>query len=122
MGLPREAITFIVAVGAHPPMSPGEFAGVIPLDILERHTVISHDPDDKANLVDLGATQRGTPVWINRRFAQADLRIVVGNIEPHQFQGFFRRIQDGGDRTGGQGHRQSQSRDDDRPERRPATL
>ena len=88
MGLPREAITFIVAVGAHAPMSPGEFVGVIPPDILERHTVISHDPDDKANLVNLGATQRGTPVWINRRFAQADLRIVVGNIEPHQFQGF----------------------------------
>jgi nickel-dependent lactate racemase len=88
MGLPREAITLIVAVGAHAPMPPGEFAGVIPLDILERHTVISHDPDDPENLVYLGATQRGTPVWINRRFAQADLRIVVGNIEPHQFQGF----------------------------------
>jgi nickel-dependent lactate racemase len=33
-------------------------------------------------------TVRGTPVWINRRFVEADLRIVVGNIEPHQFQGF----------------------------------
>jgi len=88
MGLPREAITLIVAVGTHAPMPPGEFASVIPLDILEWHTVISHDPDDKANLVNLGTTQRGTPVWINRRFAEADLRIVVGNIEPHQFQGF----------------------------------
>jgi len=88
MGLPREAITLIVAVGTHAPMPPGEFASVIPPDILERHTVISHDPDDKAGLVNLGTTQRGTPVWINRRFAQADLRIVVGNIEPHQFQGF----------------------------------
>jgi nickel-dependent lactate racemase len=27
-------------------------------------------------------------VWINRPFYEADLRIVVGNIEPHQFQGY----------------------------------
>jgi nickel-dependent lactate racemase len=26
--------------------------------------------------------------WVNRHFVEADLRIVVGNIEPHQFQGF----------------------------------
>jgi nickel-dependent lactate racemase len=36
----------------------------------------------------LGTTTRGTPVWINRLFAQSDLKIVVGNLEPHQFQGF----------------------------------
>lgn len=88
LGFPREAITFVVAVGTHAPMPPGEFASVIPADILERYTVISHDCDDKANLVYRGETQRGTPVWINRRFARADLRIVVGNVEPHQFEGF----------------------------------
>ncbi len=88
MGIRREAITFIVAIGTHLPMSASEFAIVIPPDILERYGAVSHDPDDKGNLVYLGETQRSTPVWVNRRFAQADLRIVVGNIEPHQFQGF----------------------------------
>jgi nickel-dependent lactate racemase len=39
-------------------------------------------------LVDLGTTSRGTPVLINRDYFRADLRIVVGTIEPHQFQGF----------------------------------
>jgi len=88
MGIRREAITFIVAVGTHSPMSASEFATVIPPDILEHYGAVSHDPDDKENLVYLGETQCSTPVWVNRRFAQADLRIVVGNIEPHQFQGF----------------------------------
>jgi len=88
LGLSREAITFVVAVGAHHGMPSSEFASVVPADILECYRVISHDPDDRASLVYRGATQRGTPVWVNRQFAQADLKIVVGNIEPHQFQGF----------------------------------
>jgi nickel-dependent lactate racemase len=50
--------------------------------------VVCHDADDGANLVHLGTTSRGTPVWANRRFLQADLRLVVGNVAPHQFQGF----------------------------------
>jgi len=87
-GIPRKAITLVIAVGMHPAMASNEFASVIPPDVLERYRVVSHAPDDKANLVHLGATQRGTPVWINRRFAKADLKIVVGNVEPHQFQGF----------------------------------
>ena len=44
--------------------------------------------EDSASLVYLGETARGTPVWANRRYLEADLRIVVGDIEPHQFQGF----------------------------------
>ena len=88
MDISRDSITILVAVGTHPPMRSSEFADIIPPEVLQRYRVLSHDPDDRGNLVYLGQTQRGTPVWINRRFAQADLRIVVGNIEPHQFQGF----------------------------------
>jgi len=36
----------------------------------------------------LGSTARGTPVHINSDYLAADYRIVIGNIEPHQFQGF----------------------------------
>ena len=43
---------------------------------------------EAANLAYLGETSRGTPVWANKAYAQADLKIVVGNIEPHQFAGF----------------------------------
>jgi nickel-dependent lactate racemase len=87
-GLTPEAITLLIATGAHPPMRPEEFGKVLPAAILSRYPVISHDAGDREGLVHLGQTGRGTPVWINRRFVQADLRIVVGNIEPHQFMGF----------------------------------
>lgn len=88
LGLPPTAITLLIAVGAHAPMPPEEFERVLPTPLLARYPVRSHDCDNAANLRYLGQTQRGTPAWMNRRFLEADLRIVVGNIEPHQFQGF----------------------------------
>jgi nickel-dependent lactate racemase len=88
LGTQAEAITLLIATGSHSPMSPDEFDAVLPVDILKRFRVMCHNANDVSNLVYLGKTQRGTPVWINRRFAQANLRIVVGNIEPHQFMGF----------------------------------
>jgi nickel-dependent lactate racemase len=88
MGVAPEAITLIIATGAHPPIQPEEFGTVIPQDILNRYPSVSHDAEAAASLVYLGDTTRGTPVWANRRYIDADLRIVVGDIEPHQFMGF----------------------------------
>lgn len=88
LGLPPEAITLVIATGAHPPMAEEEFGRVVPPDILARYPVVCHDCDAQETLVYRGETPQGTPVWVNRSFAEAGLRIVVGNIEPHQFQGF----------------------------------
>ena len=88
LGLSPAAITLLIATGVHPTMPPTEFARVIPPQVLARYPILCHDADNEADLVHLGATSRGTPVWINRRFLEADLRVVVGNVEPHQFQGF----------------------------------
>ncbi len=88
LGLPPEAITLIIATGTHPPMPPAEYPWILPEAIIARYPVICHEAEDKANLVEMGHTERGTPVTINRRYAEADLRLVVGNLEPHQFMGF----------------------------------
>lgn len=88
LGIPPEAITFLLATGTHAPMPVAEFTMVLPDDILSRYRVVSHDCDNRASLVYLGDTLRGTPVWANRQFVEAGLRIVIGNIEPHQFMGF----------------------------------
>lgn len=88
LGIADDAIALIIATGTHAPMRADEFASVVPSGILARYRVISHDCDDAANLVELGMTARGTRVLANRVFAQADLRIAIGNVEPHQFVGF----------------------------------
>jgi lactate racemase len=88
LGFPASAITFYVAVGTHPPMTPDEFPSILPDEIIGKYRVVSHDSEESSSLVDLGMTVNGTPVWVNRAFYQSDLKIVVGNIEPHQFVGF----------------------------------
>ncbi|MCC6616483.1 MAG: nickel-dependent lactate racemase [Anaerolineae bacterium] len=88
MGLAPEQITFVIATGTHPVMPPEEYPQIVPEAIAARYRILCHDCEDDANLVDLGETSRGTPVRINRHYMEADLRIVVGNVEPHQFVGF----------------------------------
>jgi len=88
LGIPSQAIKFFIAVGTHVPMTPAEFPSILPKAIIERYPVISHDASDEANLVYLGNTSRGIPVWANKEFTNSDLKIVVGNIEPHYFVGF----------------------------------
>jgi nickel-dependent lactate racemase len=88
LGLPDSAMTFYVAVGTHPPMTPDEFPSILPADILKRCRVVSHDSENDELLVNLGDTSRGTPVWANRAYCESDIKIVIGNLEPHQFVGF----------------------------------
>lgn len=88
LGIPSKAIKLFVAVGTHVPMPPAEFPSILPEAVFERYPVISHDASDDTNLVHLGNTSRGTPVWVNKEFHNSDLKIVVGNIEPHYFAGF----------------------------------
>ena len=86
--IPRSAVTLVVATGLHSPMPSSEFSQILPADILGGYRVISHDANATEDLVNLGHTGRGTPIQVNRVFAEADLRLVVGNLEPHQFMGF----------------------------------
>jgi lactate racemase len=69
-------------------MPPSEYLWILPEDIINRYRIVCHDAYNDESLTYLGETSRGTPVHINTDYIQADYRIVVGNIEPHQFQGF----------------------------------
>ncbi len=88
LGYKRENISLIIATGTHAPMPPEEHHLIVPEEISRKYTIISHDAEDKKNLIELGETTAGTPCTINRIYAEADLRVVVGNIEPHQYMGW----------------------------------
>ncbi|MCY4436457.1 MAG: nickel-dependent lactate racemase [Chloroflexi bacterium] len=87
-GVKGEEISIIVGTGNHRAASPDEFPGLVGTDVAQRYHVVSHVFDDPAKLVRLGETSRGTPVTINRTFAEADTRIIIGMIDPHQFVGY----------------------------------
>jgi lactate racemase len=88
IGIGPQNIMLMIATGTHVVMSPEEYSLILPPDIIARYPIHCHDCTDESNLSYLGDTQRGTPVYINSKYLAADLRLVVGNIEPHQFQGF----------------------------------
>lgn len=87
-GFTPEQITFFIATGTHTPMRSDEFHLLLPPDLVSRYRIVSHDCDDTNNLYYLGETTRHTPVWVNSEFFHSDLKILVGNIEPHHFMGY----------------------------------
>jgi nickel-dependent lactate racemase len=88
-GLPRERIVVLVATGLHRPNKGEELAELVgDRWVLESFRVENHFARNDADHVDLGATPRGTPVRLDHRFVDADLKIVTGLVEPHFMAGY----------------------------------
>ncbi|MHC4442160.1 MAG: nickel-dependent lactate racemase [Planctomycetota bacterium] len=87
-GVQREDITLLNALGTHRAQTADEMKGMLGEEILANYRCLQHDANDDANLVHLSTTQLGHDVRINRLFAEADVRILTGFIEPHFFAGF----------------------------------
>lgn len=83
-----ENITLIVGTGLHRVSTQDEWEQLVGKEILDKVNIISHEATNPDLQVNLGVTSRGTPVEVNKYYAQADLKIVVGMIEPHQFEGY----------------------------------
>lgn len=82
----REKISIVIARGCHRSPTRQELVSKLGKNILDKIRVIVHDPDE--DLVYLGKTSRGTPVWINETVARADVRIGIGSIKSHTFAGY----------------------------------
>jgi nickel-dependent lactate racemase len=89
-GIPLDAITVLVATGLHRPNEGEELAELVGDPwVLAEVRVENHFARDEAMHVDLGRTAaRGTPIGIDRRFVEADLRIATGLVEPHFMAGW----------------------------------
>ncbi len=88
-GLPSAAITVLIATGLHRPNEGAELATVVgDTTVLRTIRIVNHDARCDADHVNLGITTRGTPVRLDRRLLEADLRIVVGLVEPHFMAGY----------------------------------
>jgi nickel-dependent lactate racemase len=79
-GVRDEDITIIMGCGTHRPCTREEMDRLLGKDITARYRVVNHNMDDKDNLVFLGMTSRGNAVWVNRVFAQADVKVLTGQI------------------------------------------
>ena len=88
-GVPRAAVTVLVATGLHRPNLGDELAEVVGDPwVLEHVPVVNHYARNDDDHVDLGRTRRGTPIRLDRRFVEADVRIATGLVEPHFMAGY----------------------------------
>lgn len=87
-GIPDEHVKIILALGTHRPMTGGEIRERLGADIVSRFAVENHDYRDSEKLVEVGKSEDGIPIWINRSVLEATFRIGVGNIVPHGVAGW----------------------------------
>jgi nickel-dependent lactate racemase len=81
-------IAIIFATGIHRAVRPDEKNELLTPFIAQRIRTIDHDAYDPAQLLEIGITQRGTPVAVNRALKEFDKVIVTGAIGFHYFAGF----------------------------------
>jgi nickel-dependent lactate racemase len=87
-GIPVDGITILIATGLHRAATSDEVNTIVGRDIAAKYRVVSHDARAFHEHRPLGATARGTPVYIDERFMAADLHITLGFIEQHLMLGF----------------------------------
>ncbi|MBI2061163.1 MAG: nickel-dependent lactate racemase [Nitrospirae bacterium] len=87
-GIPRENQTLVFATGLHRGLTEEEMVKKVGREVFQSVRCINHNAKDANNLLRLGTTSRGTPAIFNKGVAEADVRILVGTIEPHVQAGF----------------------------------
>ena len=83
-GIEDDQIRFIAAIGTHAPMTRAEMVKKLGANIVETYPVYNHNIYD--NVVEVGRTSFGTPVFINREVASCDFKMGIGGVIPYYAQ------------------------------------
>ena len=83
-----EIIDILIANGIHEKLNETAIEELVGSDIATKYRVINHDAFDMENLEFLGKTERDLPIYVNKIYLTADLKILTGLIEPHFMAGY----------------------------------
>lgn len=84
-GISDDRIVIIIGTGMHRESTDAEREALVGRSVLARVEVVDHRANDPDGLVRVADDP---PVRVNRRFVEADFRIVTGFIEPHFMAGY----------------------------------
>ncbi|UCE29462.1 MAG: nickel-dependent lactate racemase [Candidatus Bathyarchaeota archaeon] len=86
-GVKDEDVTVIFGCGTHRVVKPDEMKKLVGEETLNRVKTLNHDCNakDQANL---GKTSFGTKVSVNKVFANADVKILTGDVDLHYYAGY----------------------------------
>ncbi len=86
-GVKNEDVTIIFAFGIHRGVKDDEMKRLLGEETLKRVRAVNHDPQAE-DQVRLGTTSLGTEVYVNRIFAEADVKILTGDVGLHYYAGY----------------------------------
>jgi nickel-dependent lactate racemase len=87
-GVKKAGIKILVALGTHRPMTEEELAWKFGPELPKQYPILNHQWSDLSQLINLGETERGTPILVNRMVTEVDFIIGIGQIVPHRVTGF----------------------------------
>lgn len=87
-GLRDDQILLLIATGLHRPNEGAELESMLGPELPRRYRVVNHVGRDEGSHRCLGETASGTPIWLDRAYLDADLRILTGLVEPHLMAGY----------------------------------
>jgi len=88
LGIKDDQIRVIIALGTHREMTKKELVTKLGDEVINRVEVLNHNAWDKRKLIYIGKTTSGIPIWLNRDYYDADIKIGIGNIVPHPVSGW----------------------------------
>ena len=86
-GVKDEDVTVIFGCGTHRVVEPDEMKKLVGEETLKRVKTLNHDYNAK-DQVYLGKTSFGTKVSVNKVFANADVKILTGDVDLHYYAGY----------------------------------
>ena len=85
-GITNDNITLIYALGAHRPMNRIDSIKKIGAKNVDKINIENHHPYE--NLVYIGESYKGTPIYLNKTYYDAEVKISIGSVVPHPLAGF----------------------------------
>jgi nickel-dependent lactate racemase len=86
-GVKDENVTVIFGCGTHRAVRAEEAERILGAEVLNRVKTVSHDCNAQ-DLVSVGKTKHGTNVRVNRVFAEADVKVLLGDVNLHYYAGY----------------------------------
>ncbi|MHB1005549.1 MAG: lactate racemase domain-containing protein [Chloroflexota bacterium] len=85
-GVPDANIKFLLGIACHRAMIRADMVKKLGQAVVDRYEIINHHPYE--NLVHYGETSHQSPVYVDRHYAEAEVRVAIGQIAPHGGPGF----------------------------------
>ena len=91
-GVEKKDRLLICSNGLHRKNTEQEILGVLGRELFDEFwhggQIINHDSEDYDHLVDLGTTERGDPVIMNKYVYDSDVAILIGHVQGNPYGGY----------------------------------